>query len=119
MELPPNSSAPVTPSDSIVPPAAEDPLSVGAQAALDVQSLLGTDTKEYLAARARLSAHPVEATEALLDRLAAVPAPNDAEKKRLLDVLAHLGQPVGVHDSITPRALHGRRRLVGERRGET
>jgi hypothetical protein len=65
--------------------------SAGEQSALDVHALLGEDTKAYLAARARLGEHPVEAAEAILDRLAVIPAPTDSDKKRLLDVLAELG----------------------------
>lgn len=60
------------------------------QAALDVESILTGESREYLDARGRLEAHPVEAAEAILDRLAAVPAPIEAERKRLLDVLAAL-----------------------------
>jgi hypothetical protein len=60
------------------------------QAALDVESILTGESREYLEARARLEAHPAEAAEALLDRLAAVPAPIEAERKRLLDVLSAL-----------------------------
>lgn len=60
------------------------------QAALDVDALLTGESRAYLDARARLEAHPREAAEALLDRLSAVPAPIEAERKRLLDVLAVL-----------------------------
>lgn len=85
-----------TPTPTPTPPPVIDdatgsPPSVGQQAAIDVAALLGDDTKEYLAARARLAEHPAEATEALLDRLAVIPAPSDADKKRLLDVLAEVG----------------------------
>jgi hypothetical protein len=63
------------------------------QAPLDVDIILEDSSKAYLEARARLVAHPAEAAEALHDRLAAVPAPGPAERKRLLDVLAEIGRP--------------------------
>jgi hypothetical protein len=63
------------------------------QAALDAETLLIDNGKAYLEARARLVAQPKVAVEALLDRLAVVPAPGPAQRKRILDVLAELRRP--------------------------
>lgn len=62
------------------------------QAPLDVDTILHDSSKAYLQARARLVEHPELAAEALLDRLAAVPPPGPAGRKRLMDVLSELGQ---------------------------
>lgn len=76
------------------PPADPPPLDdYEEQAPLDVDTVLTDTSKAYLEARARLEAHPKLASSAVLDRLAVVPAPTKAERKRLMDVLAALGQP--------------------------
>lgn len=80
-----------------------DPSDYAEQAPLDVGTILSDTSKAYLQARARLVAHPTEATEAILDRLAAVPAPTRHERKRLFDVLAEAGG--GGHIELFSREL--------------
>ena len=77
--------------ESAQPPGERDPYAE--QAALDAETVVTDNGKEYLQARARLVEHPKAAAEALLDRLAVVPAPGPAQRKRILDVLAELGRP--------------------------
>jgi hypothetical protein len=89
---PPSDGASIEASDaapehsSTADPAAE-------QAAIDAETLLIDNGKAYLEARGRLVENPEAAVEALLDRLAVVPAPGPAHRKRILDVLAELGKP--------------------------
>jgi hypothetical protein len=64
-----------------------------AQAKADVQTILSGTGQDYLKARARLTQHPTHGARALVGRLQGVPPPIAAERKRILDVLAELGQP--------------------------
>jgi hypothetical protein len=64
-----------------------------AQAKQDVQTILTGTGQDYLKARARLTQHPTPGARALVGRLKGVPPPIAAERKRILDVLADLGQP--------------------------
>lgn len=64
-----------------------------AQAEADVETITTDNSKAYLQARGRLETHPVAAAAAIRTRLDAVPAPGPAEQRRLLGVLATLGQP--------------------------
>lgn len=70
---------------------AADPYEV--QAPLDVETILTDSGRGYLDAWGRLEQHPALAAEAILDRLAAIPALGPAERKRLLDILAGLKRP--------------------------
>jgi hypothetical protein len=63
------------------------------QADADVQTITTDSSKAYLQARGRLEAHPAIAAVAIRTRLDAVPAPGPSEQRRLLGVLATLGQP--------------------------
>jgi hypothetical protein len=81
------------PSDAGASAVDSDDTSAAEQAALDAETVLTDNGMAYLEARARLVEHPKAATEALLDRLAVVPAPGPAQRKRILDVLAQLGRP--------------------------
>ena len=63
------------------------------RAKADVQTILTGTGQDYLQARARLTGHPTQGARALVGRLQGVPPPIAAERKRILDVLAELGQP--------------------------
>lgn len=63
-----------------------------AQADADVETITTDSSKAYLQARGRLESHPVVAAAAIRTRLDAVPAPGPSEQRRLLGVLATLGQ---------------------------
>jgi len=67
-----------------------------ASAEADVTTIVSDSSKAYLQARGRLEAHPQVAAVALRARLDAVPAPGPSEQRRLLGVLAELGQPQDV-----------------------
>ena len=62
------------------------------QAQADVETIVTDSSKAYLQARARLEAHPELAAPLLRARLDAIPAPGPSEMRRLLGVLAQLGQ---------------------------
>jgi len=64
-----------------------------AQAKQDVQTILAGTGQDYLKARARLTQNPMLGARFLVGRLDGVPALIAAERKRILDVLADLGQP--------------------------
>jgi hypothetical protein len=64
-----------------------------AQAKQDVATILTGTGQDYLKARARLTQNPTLGARALVGRLQATPPPIAAERKRILDVLAELGQP--------------------------
>jgi hypothetical protein len=77
------------------------------QAEADVETIVSDSSKAYLQARARLESHPELAAPALRARLDAVPAPGPGEQRRLLGVLAELGQAEDV-----PRFAAALRRAV-------
>ncbi len=64
-----------------------------ARANADVETITADSSKAYLQARGRLESHPVVAATAIRTRLDALPAPGPSEQRRLLGVLATLGQP--------------------------
>lgn len=88
-----DSGDPATSSDQGEPAETESPDPYAEQAPLDVETIMADASKAYLQARARLEAHPELAAEAIHDRLATVPAPGPAVRKRLLDVLAQVARP--------------------------
>ncbi len=77
------------------------------QAEADVETIVSDSSKAYLQARARLESHPELAAAALRARLDGVPAPGPSEQRRLLGVLAELGQAEDV-----PRFAAALRRAV-------
>lgn len=87
----PDSTATVAPEAAALD--ADPPMTYAEQAPLDVDIILSDTSKAYLQARARLVEHPDLANSAILDRLAAIPAPTKADRKRLMDVLSELGRP--------------------------
>lgn len=77
----------------VAAPAESTPAYSPAQAEADVETIKTDSSKAYLDARGRLEAHPRVAAAAVRASLDAVPAPGPSEQRRLLGVLATLGQP--------------------------